>query len=101
MTAPINQTWHAKEKGLADYFIVDGKGGVVLRAQEGRIARLVAKAPEMARMLLELAGTTEDPYCNGCGDLKRGMQHHPQCSLWGLLMEAGVIDGAAVLHVVK
>ncbi len=51
--------------------------------------RLAAKAPEMARMLMILAGMGTDKFCNGCGDTdKRG--HKRDCALMQLLYDAGV-----------
>lgn len=63
-------------------------------------ARLIARAPEMAKMLLLLAGQDGDPYCQGCGHLERAGQHTKDCDLWRVLVEAGVVEGASVLSLV-
>ena len=64
-------------------------------------AKLASFAPEMANMLLLLAGGDGDPYCQGCGPLEHVRQHKPDCDLWRLLVEAGVVKGASILKLVE
>lgn len=72
--------------------------------EEARL-RLAAKAPEMVRTLMVMAGMGSDPYCNGCGDTSKN-GHARGCALVKLLFEAGVgdvkqSDRSAILRLVS
>jgi hypothetical protein len=101
MVKPLDQTWMATPKGVQDQCGALVFHAPALTEEAGPTVRLAAKAPEMARMLLVLAGGTQDPYCNGCGHLGRNLAHKDDCDLWRVLVEAGVVPGASILQLVK
>ncbi len=81
------ETWDRTDAGLR--FSLGDALDFGLDAQNQARAELTAKAPEMARMLMLLAGMGTDKYCNGCGDTsKHG--HKRDCSLVQLLHDAGI-----------
>lgn len=97
---PHNENWIAQryDVKMPDD---DRLRGIMGGAQGEARARLASYAPEMARMLLALAGGDGDPYCQGCGQLDEVRKHAKDCDLWRVLCSAGVVQGSAVLVAVK